>query len=290
MNFQSERNGYNKKEVEKYINDTNKLNQETFDKQKERINELKKEIESLENRLNKYKQKDSNISDALVAAVETARKIEQSSKNIYDLEIRRVRALYDKWDNFLSEMLDRYPKLKSDFDPKTILKAFEDGINEVMSLNNAEIENKSYEYGGGIRNLINKMNNVTTTYSQPSLKTQPKDGYTITRNPRPQTSSQIEKEIEDEYYFETKRMDKDSIIKPILNLKEDKSSLGNYENAVDKFLDEDLTDMGDVAYSNAIFNKTKKDSGFDLREALTPTEDLEDIMKSFDIQEGKKKK
>ena len=39
-----------------------------------------------------------------------------------------------------------------------------------------------------------------------------------------------------------------------------------------------------TAYSKTILKK-KKESGFDLKEALTPTEDLIDIMKAFNIED-----
>ena len=155
-NFNLEKNGYNKFEVEEYIENLKRGYEETLNNQKERINELKTQLEDSNASLNKYVEKNENISDALVVAVETAKQIENSSKNIYDLEIKRIRVLYAKWENFLNEMLIEYPKLKEKFDTKALLKVFSDGINNVIKQNSATVP-ATPSQAMGLRNLINKM-------------------------------------------------------------------------------------------------------------------------------------
>ena len=75
---------------------------------------------------------------------------------------------------------------------------------------------------------------------------------------------------------------KSSLIKPIYQSKID----GKYENLADKFLSEQ--DTMDTAYSNIITSKSRavpevNETGFDLKEAVNPKEDLDEIMKAFDF-------
>ena len=62
-----------------------------------------------------------------------------------------------------------------------------------------------------------------------------------------------------------------------------------YESLVDKFLSEDA--KPDSAYASIITSKAgilprANETGFDLKEAVNPKDDLEEIMKSFDFFNG----
>ena len=139
-NFNVEKYGYDKKEVDNYLAKLKENYEETLSNQKDAIFQLKQQLEENQQKLNKYVQKNEDISDALVVAVETAKQIENSSKNIYELEIKRLRALYVKWDNFLNDLIAEYPKLKEKFDTKALLKIFSDGIDNVIKQNSETIQ------------------------------------------------------------------------------------------------------------------------------------------------------
>lgn len=158
-NFNVEKYGYDKKEVDNYLAKLKENYEETLSNQKDAIFQLKQQLEENQQKLNKYVQKNEDISDALVVAVETAKQIENSSKNIYELEIKRLRALYVKWDNFLNDLIAEYPKLKEKFDTKALLKIFSDGIDNVIKQNSETIQPSPVQ-AMGLRNLINKMSNI----------------------------------------------------------------------------------------------------------------------------------
>ena len=130
--FKIVKNGYDTKDVDRYIIDLMRENEDKMHQQLTRISELKRELEQLKSQLDVYKSKNDDISDALVVAVETAKQIENSSKNIYQLEINRVRSLYDKWQNFLQDLMKKYPELQERYDTKKILKIFEEDINNKL--------------------------------------------------------------------------------------------------------------------------------------------------------------
>lgn len=373
-NFNLERNGYDKREVEEYVDSIKRDYEQTLSEQKNRISELKKELEENKQELSKYVEKSNNISDALVVAVETAKQIENSSKNIYDLEIKRIRALYSKWEQFLDQMMQEYPRLRDRFDTKALLKVFSDGIDNVIKQNSVTVPS-SPSNAMGLRNLINKMSNFNAkqepavdntlkhTIIKPevgrsyyndnltSIGTVPQQTENVVdryqelrmeqlrrqqeqraqaiknaealKTPTPVRPVVEEKPVvkvaeerfvkepepvkvvvspkpepvivKEEPVVENKNIlirkekptaveepaEKKTKIKSISSL-----TLNNdekFENLVDKFLsvDEDEEIVADQ-YEKAVLNKKNKESGFDLSEALNPTDDLSEIMKSFD--------
>ena len=286
--FSITKNGYDIKQVDDYLYDLSENYEKQLREQKLRINDLKRTIEQTEQQLASYKQKNSDISDALIVAVETAKQIENSSKNIYNLEIKRVRSLYDKWKKFLDDFMAKYPVLKSKYDTKLLLEVFSNDIDEILRQNKQSIEQKdavaiqSNEAVTtntiGLRMLINKMGN-TNRPILPGISSQPiKKGDTpVVRNPKPSNETLQNYKVQLTSEEEANRLAKDKI-KPISNITLNKGD--NYENLVDKFLTSDDDEYQDSAYSKILLEKQKNDD-FDLKEAVTPTEDLDEIMRSF---------
>ena len=285
MQFNSEKNGYSRQEVDKYIDSLRCEYERITGEQKIRISDQKREIDVLINELKNYKTKNSNISDALVVAVETAKQIELSSKNVYDLEIKRVRALYTRWENFLNDLMKKYPELEEKYDKKKLLEEFSKSIDAVIEKNGVDttLENESKSIG--LRNLITKMGGLTT-----------KNVVQIKRNNIEQPSVKAQKAAQDELFesskenglndveennsFETRVSNFENKIKPISKIKMDTQD--NFESLVDKFLNDDTETSQENAFSKEIIRK-KQESGFDLKEALNPTEDLLEILKDFDF-------
>lgn len=286
--FSITKNGYDIKQVDDYLYDLSENYEKQLREQKLRINDLKRTLEQTEQQLASYKQKNSDISDALIVAVETAKQIENSSKNIYNLEIKRVRSLYDKWKKFLDDFMAKYPALKSKYDTKLLLDVFSNDIEEILKQNKQSIEQKdavaiqSSEAVTtntiGLRMLINKMGN-TNRPILPGISSQSiKKGDTpIVRNTKPSNETLQNYKVQLTSEEEENRLAKDKI-KPISNMTLNKGD--NYENLVDKFLTSDDDEYQDSAYSKILLEKQKNDD-FDLKEAVTPTEDLDEIMRSF---------
>ena len=282
--FNSEKNGYNKKEVDSYITKISNDYEKKLTEQKMRISDMKREMDISKQQLNAFKERNSNISDALVVAVETAKQIENSSKNIYELEIKRVRSLYDKWKSFLDDFMKKYPNLRSKYDTDLLLKVFEEDINSILEVNKKSIQHKEAitmqtseaidSNTIGLKMLLSKMNNVNSSnIPLPSSKKLEKGDMKVVRKQKPSDETlakyQVDLSFEEE---EKRRTDK---IKPITNMVKN----DEYENLVDSFLRSDDEDY-ENAYSKILLEKQKNDS-FNLKDAVTPTEDLEEIMKSF---------
>lgn len=270
MNFSSSKNGYNKKEVDLYILDL-----------QGHIAELENKNRTLEQKLERYLGKDKEIDDknrsisiALTAAVEKARQIERSSKNVYKLKIQQLGILYEKWEKLLSIILEKYPQIEEIENVNKLLAEFKDNIKSTL-----KEDYKLYSITTPVRNdsdtiksLLNKLNSYTKNGATRVVKVERK------QLPKDMLTSQTElSRIED----------KAPLIKPIYE--SDNMSKGEFENLADKFLSEDSEPNN--AYANIITSKVRavpdvNESGFDLKEAINPKEDLDEIMQAFDFYHG----
>lgn len=255
MNFTKSKNGYSIKEVDDYIENMESNFNKTILEKEEHIEKLIQEA----------RKKEKTITLALTAAVEKAKEIEVSSKNIYKLKIEQLTILCSKWEMLLNEMIRRYPgieditNVREDiYNLKSIIKnALKDDFNIDLISKNPVTD--------PMRILLSKLTQIKPETEIKIIK----------RKVRVAASDKTEL---------SKLEEKAPQIKPIvdLNLEED----DKYENLVDKFLDIDEN------VTNSILNlpnyKKLEDSQFDLNEAINPKEDLEEIMKAFDFYKNNK--
>lgn len=168
--FDFDKHGYNPEQVDKYINNLTLKYEEKLAEQKDRLVSLKSELDMANASLNEYKDKDKQISRALVMAVEKAEQIEDSSKRIYGLEIKRVRLLYNRWEVLLEEIENRYPNLATTGKTKILLKDFKQSIDEVLRQNNeftsVRDDIKATTDDTYIRNILNRMDYVEEKVGQ----------------------------------------------------------------------------------------------------------------------------
>lgn len=286
MDFSHEKNGYSVREVDAYISNMKQKYEQTAGEQKIRISDLKRELESTKKELSSYKDKNNDISSALVVAVETAKQIENSSKNVYALEIKRLRSLYSKWDNFLTQLIKTYPAVGTKFDYEKLLKEFSDKIDAIIKQNSVDISDNTPSEPVGIRNLISKMGGLTTRRPEQT------NSFVIKRkNPAQENFVETDSEQENDHdenldsLEQMKNNNPELKIKPIANMQSGEKD--KFDSLVEKFFNS--PDEDDNAYSKALIRKKKSNSGFDLKEALNPTEDLAEIMKDFDFFDDDKK-
>lgn len=257
VKFDIEKKGYDIEQVENYINTLSVKYEEKLAEQKDRVFTMRNELEVLKNRLEAYQNKDKQISQALYYAVEKAGQIENSARKLYDLEIKRVNILYERWGIIIEELEKSYGRENLSDNIIKMLDDFKNGLNSVMAQNNniansnikQELKENSDNY---IKNLLNKMDYVIN--DKPKKKSEPKEN----------------KKKDDEKSNIGSRL-------KILSSKLDGKSAENYLN--------DEKELETSAYSKNFFNikHAKNDSGFNLEEALNPKEDLEEIMKAFDF-------
>ncbi len=288
-NFNIERKGYSKQEVDDYIANIKMQYEQAIDKLKQESMQTKAELMQTKIELDSYHNKDDQISNALVVAVETAKEIETSAKTIYELEIKRVKVLYKKWFNILNEIKALYPNINKASGISILFNEFEDALNKILSKQNELADmpssvNKTAEkiyaktllsrmWGNNqpINNYKNVDNEVQTIRRIDIDRKKDKDiinkKNSFVEKNMSETEGDFEKFLKSEFddfdNFQYKETHKDAQISP------DQKS--NYLNV----LEQSLSKKQD----------NSSDNNFDMLEALQPKEDLMDIMKSFNLDD-----
>ncbi|MBO7527986.1 MAG: hypothetical protein J6T74_08910, partial [Clostridia bacterium] len=122
--FQTAKNGYSKDEVREYITQL----EEKLEFKEQEVLALSKDLEKYIKEEKQLKEKQSNISIALTAAVEKAKQIEKSSGNVYKLKIEELQILYARWEKVLNEIVDKYPNLDEVDNVKRLMQQFSNAI------------------------------------------------------------------------------------------------------------------------------------------------------------------
>lgn len=296
--FSLDKKGYNTKEVDDYINNLYLKYEEKLSEQKDRVFALKSELEKAQSRLDHYIEKDKQISQALIYAVEKADEIESASKKIYELEIKRVRLLYKRWEELLLEVESKYPQINNNSYIYSLLDSFKNSINDVLeqnfnlnnSMKNAENIKQNLKKNGDsyIKNILNKMEYAFNT--QPEVE-----------NVQPVTAKPAIKKVDITNIMSNHEKERSRInsLSNKLNAITNSAALKANEDLVDGYLNSELDDeFANTAYAKNITRKkmtpeddspfnyafpSPNETGFDLKEALNPKEDLDEIMKAFDF-------
>ncbi len=276
--FSIEKKGYSISEVDDYILETELESSRALKDKQARIDELRQENKKLLKELESLKQKENSISSTLIFAQEKAKEIENNSKMKYEIELKNLDDFYAKWQGFFDELLIKYP-LMQDFDSKNVLQLLKSDINSLLK-NEFHVQIKPKKVDNAFESLLDKLK---------SHRTSVVEKHTLKTNKQPDKEKIIESENELESLEESNKMNN---IKPITNLTLSQEEHDEYDSLLDKFLhSENNVSKG---YENSILNKGKKvkkdniypqpnDSGFDLEQALNPTDDLLKIMKGFKL-------
>jgi cell division septum initiation protein DivIVA len=258
--FDINKKGYDVEQVDKFINKLSLKYEEKLSEQKDRVFSLKNEIAVMQERLESYRNKDKQISQALIYAVEKAEQIEGNASKLYDLEVKRLKLLYKKWEDLIDMILQEDVSLGV---VKEIAK-FTKTINQVLEQNTKiggnmirkDLHKNSDNY---IRNLLNKMD------------------YAINEKPKQSSAKSTLAAMSVETERENAR---------IIDLsgKLDSIKVKGKGNMAENYLNSEEEESS--VFSRAITRKgekKKKTEGFDLEDALNPKEDLDEIMKAFDF-------
>ena len=272
-------------EYERRINLLKQEYELKLQEQKDRIISLREENDNLKLKLNSYSIKDESISRALVLAVEKAKELENSSKNLYELEIQRIRILYSRWEKLLNLIIKKYPNVKAINEINNLITEFNQSIEQTINSNFVANPEQDKVY---VKTLLTKMNGYVTSRTGGGVGVVP----TKESEEEKQTTHQTTKLQEP---TDIKHSERPSLLKPVSNLTLNQND--GYDNLVDKFLNENDGEELNTAYAKKFapilnqrieekienYMNSQKESGFDLGEAVRPKETLEEIMKAFDF-------
>ena len=336
-NFNVDKKGYNIEQVDEYINKMYLKYENKLSEQKDRLVALKNEVDALNEKLANYVNKDEQISKALIFAVEKAEQIENSARNVFNMEIKRVNALYERWEELLLEVEKECPQVNKNAYINSLMQDFKSSIDEI-SKNGITLDNKTVKEelkknsDNFIKNILNRMDYMVNSGPVELVEEKPKAKK---ENKKPETQKVVEKpasqkteipkKVEQPKVQEVKKdavkpekvakpepskvktEDKPKISMSAINERLKKLNFLTKEPAIrpkrtesmaEKYLNSD-EELKLNAYSkNFAKRKLEKnnnlpfdymqypepnESGFDLKDALNPKEDLDEIMKAFDF-------
>ena len=269
--FDINKNGYDKEQVDAFIDRLTLKYEEKLSEQKDKLYTLKNQVALLENRVESYTEKDKQISKALIYAVENAEKIESNANKLFDLEINRIKLLYAEWQS----LVDMMKNMCTDATTLKKIKAFSKSIAEILETNEnkakksikSDIKKNSDNY---IKNLLNQMD------------------YVINKKDNKLAQKQAQNKLIDVHAKESSR---------IANIKQKNMAI---KSKMEDYLSSD--EETQTAYSkNIVRSKYRSrggnvavyepnESGFDIQEALNVKDDLSVVMQGFDFYDEIEKK
>jgi len=281
MEFEIEKKGYSKEQVQAYLARREQELRRTIDDQLDRIRALREENDLLNAKLDEFYKRERLIGNALIAAVAKAEEIEQEARNSYASELSSLKAFHAKWLEYYERILKKYPL------DDTLKRA--DKINKDIA---RMLEHFHAEPPAQSASEVGEIVRKTAEKSVPLTRPQAKDAL------RPEVRAQYE----DESIRLGGGINMNAVSEALsASLEED----DRYEAIAQKWT-ADVAPKPVVDYLNAQVDartgvnpaalNTPSDSGFSFEEALHPTEDLGDLVKDLGIEipappakKGKKK-
>lgn len=263
--FDFEKKGYSVEQVDNYINTITMKYEQKLAEQKDRVVSLKKENAMLEERLKSFDNKDKQISQALVFAVEKAEQIEKSAKRIYELEVKRIRILYQRLLDIIVEIEEYSPQILNYGSISASVLELKDNIIKVIEKDSANMGTGVKDYlkqmgGSYIKNLLNKMN-----YAVQSAK-----------NEQAKDVSEVEKQVAEDSKKENARLA--NISKRLQSIN---GILSGNGRDLEAFLKSD--EMRSMPVVKKYSEEKENEYKFDFDDAMNPKENLDEIMKAFDF-------
>ncbi len=311
--------GYDPSQVDAYFAIVTKKYEEKLMEIANENYAINNELARMKNKMNEYQQNEKQVSKALIVAVEKAEEIEKEAKRIADAELCKLKEMYQKWEELLHDA-EKTAAGNGDSAPiKNAIKDFKKSIADYtldcIPTGHSGIKEQLKKNGSDyIRNILNKMDyvlmgndkkekevetvKVANHLKKSTIETKKTETVVEKKVDKKEEIKKVDmKEVMAEHTKENNRIA--SIGGRLLNLnKQVKRAKG--ENLADQFLNADIeTDTN--AYAKT-FNKKKRpkeldfqyptpnESGFDLKEALNPHDNLDTIMSSFDFYNGNSKK
>lgn len=288
-NFKIIKKGYSQLEVDSYIERLKNDYESRLSEQKDRIFYLKDQLDKLSN------SSDNQLVTSLVSAVEKAKLIENSSKNIYELETKKLNLLYTKMENLLKDeniYNDRSVK-------QELLLLIQDCRKSLQNNLSIQAQNlKESTFGDPVKRLLSKMIDFNKVSKDAKEKTQ--SNHNQNKTSKSVSESTPKREVSSRQAT--------SPTPKVVHIKRQDNKETNKVGEFDKFLSED-SDINGANFANIMFSNKKQkksnsnyvlggsigdyapnESGFDLKEAVNPKEDLDEIMKAFDFYNDDKKK
>ncbi len=265
--FRRETNGYSTHDVDNFLQKMRREYSEKLRRQNEKMLTMTQEMNDLKYSLEIYKEKEKRVSKALIKAVQKADEITNSSRTVYDLEIKRVQLLYQKWENVLEELRSKFAGILPGDELENVVGDFQYALTVTL---NSTLNDKGERI-----------------YSKSVLERMQHKSPTIINGKFDPTITLKENEVKVYYDSEGNRLEsitrqRDNDAEVTLAQKyldgEDVEMPKSYGEA----LPCDIANLGAPAASFAETLRAEK--GVDIDSVLHPQDSLKEILKAFNIE------
>lgn len=266
-NFRRETNGYSTHDVDNFLQKMRSEYNEKIRRQNEKMLTMTQEMNDLKYSLEIYKEKERRVSKALIKAVQKADEITNSSRTVYDLEIKRVQLLYRKWENVLEELRSKFAGILPGDELENVVGDFQYALT--VTLNSTLNEKGERVYSKSVlERMQHKSPASPTNKFDPTitLKENEVKVYYDSEGNRVESISR-QRDNDSEVTLAQKYLDGEDIPMP--------ESYG-------KVTPYDLTGLNSPAVN---FAQTLRDEkGVDIDSILNPQDSLKEILKAFNIE------
>jgi len=305
-NFKIIKKGYSQLEVDNYIERLKADYESKLAEQKDRIFYLKDQLDKI------TKSSDNELVTSLVSAVEKAKLIQNSSKNIYELETKKLSLLYSKMENLLKdENIYNDRSVKQEL--LLLIQDCRKSLQNNISIQQTKLEESSL--GDPVKRLLSKMidfNKISTSNNEEAINSVQGLNSTqstqrvqvVAQKPSAQTQQKTTQPQQKQVQIQPKQVQPQQ--KQPVQIKKQEIKHSNSNSEFNRFLKED-SNINGANFENIMFSGSAdksnayvlgsnfgdyspNESGFDLKEAVNPKEDLDEIMKAFDFFNDDKKK
>ncbi len=265
--FRRESNGYSTDDVDNFLQKMRREYSEKLRRQNEKMLTMTQEMNDLKYSLEIYKEKEKRVSKALIKAVQKADEITNSSRTVYDLEIKRVQLLYQKWENVLEELRSKFAGLLPGDELENVVGDFQYALT--VTLNSTLNDKGERVYSKSVLErmqhkspaIVNGRFDPTVTLKENEIKV-----YYDSEGSRLETITR-QRDNDSEVTLAQKYLDGENVEMP-----------KSYGEAVPY----DLLAGGGAPMSFA--ESLHLDKGVDIDSVLHPQESLKEILKAFDIE------
>ncbi len=252
--FSQELNGYSKGEVDLYIKKLKASYEESLLEAKLRALESEKKVHDMKSKIKEMDIKENNIRSAL-EAIERATKMQQEgAKNLYSLKLEQINLAFSKIDELVAE-LQSFDEVINNPRVKLLILDLQN-MTETSRQGHSSFLVNSQNSTDNFRNLLDKMQTVK----------------------KHSGTSPVKQTVVERREVKVVKADSgQSQIKPITGTMLENDD--EYSSPLEKFFNSKSPDDNNKLYGNVKLQA----NAFDLKEAVNPKSDLEDIMKSFDF-------
>ncbi len=265
-NFRRESNGYSTHDVDNFLQKMRREYSEKIRRQNEKMLTMTQEMNDLKYSLEIYKEKEKRVSKALIKAVQKADEITNSSRTVYDLEIKRVQLLYRKWENVLEELRSKFAGLLPGDELENVVGDFQYALT--VTLNSTLNEKGERVYSKSVLERMQHKSpaNATSKFDPITLKENEVKVYYDSEGNRLESITR-QRENDSEVTLAEKYLHGEDVQMP-----ESYGTISPY----------DLTGINTSAMNFA--QTLSNEKGVDIDSVLNPQDSLKEILKAFNIE------